>query len=198
MHTITSLSNTDCNYTGPARAFFFTFFFLLVFQETLSLQSNKVLNCIKCRDTTEDCVDTTMFNLQATVFFSNNRAELNGSGFARAVWSCFSIQGHGEKWRPSINISSYQWVLGKSNQGGFVPLLVGLCRRYHFPLWSALLYHLNSTLSYSGVLSYRRRDAQRPDSLQRRRGWRECHRHGTREPMYAAASRVRWHAICNE
>lgn len=109
-----------------------------------ALQSKKFLNCIKYLDTAVDCVDTTMFPLQATVFFSKNTAMFNGSVFARGVWSCFPMLDQEERWRASINSSSYQWALGRSNQGGFVPLCVSLCRRYHFPLCAALLcrWHL--------------------------------------------------------
>lgn len=106
-----------------------------------ALQSKKFLNCIKYFDPAVDCVDTTMIPLQATVFFSKNTAMFNGSVFARGVWSCFPMLDQEERWRPSINSSSYQWALGRSNQGGFVPLCVSLCWRYHFPLCGALLCH---------------------------------------------------------
>ena len=62
-----------------------------------------------------------MFPLQATMFFSNNRAVFNGSVFARVVWSCFSMLDHEERWRAYINLTSYQRVLGRGSQGGFVP-----------------------------------------------------------------------------
>lgn len=54
---------------------------------------------------------------------------------------------HEKRWRASINSSSYQWALGRSNQGSFVPLCVSLCRWYLFPLCSALLccQHLPSS-----------------------------------------------------
>ncbi len=80
-----------------------------------------------------------MFPLQATVFFSNNRAVFNGSVFARGVWSCFPMLDHEERWRASISLSSYQWALGRSNEGDFVVPRVSLRRWYHFPLCSALL-----------------------------------------------------------
>lgn len=120
-----------------------------------ALQSKKLLNCIKYLDTAVDCVDTTMFPLQATVFFSKNTAMFNGSVFARGVWSCFPVLDQEEGWRPSINSSSYQWALGRSNQGGFVPLCVSLCRRYHFPLCGALLcrWHLPCSLLLSLILA---------------------------------------------
>lgn len=89
--------------------------------------------------TTEGCVDTTMSSLQATVFFSNNRAVFNGSVFARGACRCFPMLDHEERWKASISSSSYQWVLARSNQGGFVPLCVSLCRWYRFSLCSALL-----------------------------------------------------------
>lgn len=124
-----------------------------VFQGISSvLQSKKFLNCIKYLDTAVDCVDTTMFPLQATVFFSKNRAVFNGSVFARGVWSCFPMLDHEERWRASINSSSYQWALGRSNQGGFVPLCVSLHRRYHFPLCGSLLCRRH--LPYSVPLSF--------------------------------------------
>lgn len=52
-----------------------------------------MLNCIKYREGAVDCVDTTLFPLQATMFFSNNRAMFNGPMFARGVWSCFFKAG---------------------------------------------------------------------------------------------------------
>lgn len=44
-----------------------------------------------------------------------------------------------ERWRASINLSSYQWAWSRSNQDSFVPLCVSLCRCYHFSLCSSLL-----------------------------------------------------------
>lgn len=41
---------------------------------------------------TEDCVDTTVFLLQATMFFSNNTAMFNGSVFASSL-ELFSYAG---------------------------------------------------------------------------------------------------------
>lgn len=90
-------------------------------------------------------VDIIMFPLQATVFFSNNRALFNGSMFARGVWSCFPMLDYEERWRASINLSSYQRVLCRSNQDGFVPLCVIFCRWHHFPLCSSYLCFVSST-----------------------------------------------------
>lgn len=42
----------------------------------------------------------------------------------------FPILDREERWRASTNSSSYQWALGRSNQGGCVPLCVRLCRHY--------------------------------------------------------------------
>lgn len=61
---------------------------------------------------------------------------------AKGVWIFFGVfftLDHEERWRASINFSSYQWALGRSNQDGFVPLCVSLCRCYHFSLCRALL-----------------------------------------------------------
>lgn len=97
-----------------------------------AFQGKKSLNCIKYRGNIVDCVDTTMFPLQATMFFSNNRAVFNGSVFARVVWSCFPMLDYEERWRASISLTSYQWVLGRGSQGSFVPTSppawVSLCR----------------------------------------------------------------------
>lgn len=158
MHTFTGLLSAGCNCTGPAQISF-TRLSCHVLNSCWHCKSfswnkfapqskKKILICIKYRGATVDCVDTTMFPLQATVFFSSNRAVFNGSVFARGVWSCFPMLDHEERWRASIDLSSYHTALGRSNQGGFVPLCVSLCRWYHFVLCSALLcrQRLPSTL----------------------------------------------------
>lgn len=55
----------------------------MFFKNKFGLKNKPLLNCVKYRSTTADCVDTTMFSHQATVLFSKNRDELNGSVFAR-------------------------------------------------------------------------------------------------------------------
>lgn len=85
------------------------------------LPSKKLLNCIKWRGATVDCVHTTMFPLQATVCFSNNRAVFNGCVFAREVWSCFPLLDHEERWRASINSSSYRGHYAEAIRAALCP-----------------------------------------------------------------------------
>lgn len=112
---------------------------MLTSQEFFFYSKQEILNLKLCEIQRNDCVDTTMFPLQATMFFSYKRAVFNGSVFARGVWSSFLMLDHGERWRACINLSSYQKALGRSSEGGFVLLCVSLCKCYHFSSGRALL-----------------------------------------------------------
>lgn len=83
-------------------------------------------------ESTVDFVDTTMFPLQATMFFSNNRALFNGFVFARAVWSCaFFLLDQGRDGGPP---SIHHLIRGQRQSGRLCAPVCGFCRWYHFPL----------------------------------------------------------------
>ena len=103
----------------------------------LALQSKKYSNCIKYREKNCRLCGHNNVPSPGNRVFLQQQCVFNGSVFARGVWGCFPIQDHEERWRASINSSSYQWP--EEIRAALCPCVSAWCRWYRFPPCCALL-----------------------------------------------------------